>query len=84
MHPMEFWLKRRKAVTVRAIALGITAWIALVVAAPAQLRAAGPVPSQGHYRLPFADGTDVEVFDDFLTHRPPGRNDLFAVGGYPP
>jgi murein DD-endopeptidase MepM/ murein hydrolase activator NlpD len=34
--------------------------------------------------LPFADGTHVKVFDDFGTHRPVGRNDLFAVEGQPP
>ena len=37
--------------------------------------------SQGSYRLPFADGTTVKVFDDFVTHRPRGRIDLYAVGG---
>lgn len=40
--------------------------------------------SRGIYRLPFADGTVVEVFDDFTTHRPPGRNDLYAVRGTRP
>jgi hypothetical protein len=40
--------------------------------------------SRGLYRLPFADGTRVKVFDDFLTHRPKGREDLFALGGVPP
>ena len=37
--------------------------------------------SQGSYRLPFADGTTVKVFDDFVTHRPQGRIDLYAIGG---
>lgn len=41
-------------------------------------------PSQAVYRLPFADGTQVKVFDDFFTHRPQGRNDLFAIDGQPP
>ena len=40
--------------------------------------------SQGIYRLPFANGTAVQVFDDFKTHRPVGRVDLFAVGGHAP
>ena len=40
--------------------------------------------SQGLYRLPFADGTQVQVFDDVLTHRPVGRVDLFAIGGQGP
>ena len=35
--------------------------------------------SRGVYRLPFADGLAVRVFDDFTTHRPRGRIDLFAV-----
>lgn len=47
--------------------------------APASVHA-----SQGRYHLPFADGTQVKVFDDFTSHRPVGRNDLFAVGGEPP
>jgi murein DD-endopeptidase MepM/ murein hydrolase activator NlpD len=45
----------------------------------------GPAPlSQAHYRLPFADGTTVKVFDDFQTHRPVGREDLYAVAGKEP
>lgn len=36
--------------------------------------------SAGLYRLPFADGTAVKVFDDFTTHRPRGRVDLYALG----
>jgi len=40
--------------------------------------------SQGTYRLPFADGTVVKVFDDFGTHRPRGRMDLYAIGGTQP
>lgn len=41
-------------------------------------------PSEGIYRLPFADGTKVKVFDDFRTHRPVGRMDLFAIEGREP
>lgn len=41
-------------------------------------------PSEGIYRLPFADGTKVKVFDDFHTHRPMGRIDLFAIEGPEP
>ena len=40
--------------------------------------------SQGVYRLPYADGTTVEIFDDFASHRPTGRIDLFAVDGARP
>ncbi|HXC54066.1 MAG TPA: M23 family metallopeptidase [Rhizomicrobium sp.] len=43
-----------------------------------------PLPTQGFYRLPFADGTSVKVFDDFASHRPAGRVDLYAVGGTAP
>jgi len=47
--------------------------------------AAQPIsPSAGTYRLPFADDTLVKVFDDTKSHRPPGRVDLFAVGGQSP
>jgi murein DD-endopeptidase MepM/ murein hydrolase activator NlpD len=44
----------------------------------------GAKESAGLYRLPFADGTQVQVFDDFTTHRPRGRVDLFATGGQGP
>lgn len=40
--------------------------------------------SEGRYRLPYADGTTVEIFDDVASHRPVGRTDLFAVGGQRP
>lgn len=40
--------------------------------------------SHGLYRLPFADGTQVKVFDDFTTHRPRGRVDLYAIAGEKP
>ncbi|HEY4369135.1 MAG TPA: M23 family metallopeptidase [Steroidobacteraceae bacterium] len=40
--------------------------------------------SEGTYRLPFADATTVKVFDDFTTHRPRGRIDLFAIKGHKP
>lgn len=40
--------------------------------------------SAGSYRLPYADGTTVKVFDDFDTHRPRGRIDFYAVDGDAP
>jgi hypothetical protein len=64
--------------------------IALVVcfapreAVLAQKVASDAVPSQGMYRLPFADGIAVQIFDDFNSHRPIGRVDVFAVGGAEP
>jgi murein DD-endopeptidase MepM/ murein hydrolase activator NlpD len=51
--------------------------------AVAQAPQDGP-KSAGVYRLPFADGTQVKVFDDFVSHRPRGRVDLFAVEGTEP
>lgn len=41
-------------------------------------------PSEGIYRLPYDDATDVKVFDDFTSHRPQGRIDFFAVNGSKP
>jgi murein DD-endopeptidase MepM/ murein hydrolase activator NlpD len=40
--------------------------------------------SKGIYRLPYVDGTELKVFDDFTTHRPRGRVDLFAISGPEP
>jgi murein DD-endopeptidase MepM/ murein hydrolase activator NlpD len=58
-------------------------YLALAGAVVAQQSASEP-KSQGLYRLPFADRTTVKVFDDFFTHRPRGRVDLFAVEGTKP
>jgi murein DD-endopeptidase MepM/ murein hydrolase activator NlpD len=41
-------------------------------------------PSDGLYRLPFDNETAVKIFDDFNTHRPYGRLDLYAVDGKEP
>jgi murein DD-endopeptidase MepM/ murein hydrolase activator NlpD len=43
--------------------------------------AAAAAASAGFYRLPYADGTTVKVFDAFDTHRPRGRIGFFAVDG---
>ncbi|MDP3739045.1 MAG: M23 family metallopeptidase [Hyphomonadaceae bacterium] len=41
----------------------------------------GPLgASAGLYRLPYADGISVKVFDDFNSHRAIGRIDFFATG----
>lgn len=45
---------------------------------------AATAQSRGVYRLPFADDTRVKVFDDFTTHRPRGRVDLYAIAGKKP
>ena len=63
--------------------LPFAAFLALAGAATASPSAFEP-KSQGRYRLPFADGTVVKVFDDFTTHRPRGRVDLFAVDAAKP
>ena len=65
------------------------AWAAIVLAAILTASAADtdPIPSAtdapvlhlgsaGVYRLPYADGTRVSVFDDATTHRPVARIDL--------
>lgn len=41
-------------------------------------------PSRGTYRLPYADGTLVKIFDDFNTHRPKSALDLYAIDGPKP
>jgi murein DD-endopeptidase MepM/ murein hydrolase activator NlpD len=56
----------------------------LVISAAFATHAQGADQSAGRYRLPFADGTHVKVFDDFDSHRPVGRVDLFAVDGKEP
>ncbi|MDQ8756023.1 M23 family metallopeptidase [Sphingosinicella sp. LHD-64] len=56
----------------------------LAVPCDAQTPAASIPASQGFYRLPYADGTTLEVFDDVESHRPVGRTDLFAVDGQRP
>jgi murein DD-endopeptidase MepM/ murein hydrolase activator NlpD len=71
--------RSRDAVMVRLAALA--AGMALAFGASAQTALPELPPSSGAYRLPFADGTSVKVFDDFYTHRPRGRVDLYAVGG---
>src|SRR3569833_1378231 len=62
----------------------LTIILALVTAPHASLTLAavtGGIPqSHRSYRLPYADGTHVKVFDDFATHSPRGRVDLYATG----
>jgi len=57
---------------------------ALLTFTPADGAPAPTPPSAGTYRLPFDDDTLVKVFDDTASHHPPGRIDLFAVGGQTP
>jgi murein DD-endopeptidase MepM/ murein hydrolase activator NlpD len=66
-----------------ALVIVISACSILTAAAAPEADRAG-AESAGIYRLPFADGTNVQVFDDFTTHRPRGRIDLFATGGHEP
>ncbi len=67
--------------------MSIRLLIAISAAAAAALAASAQTPSPESasvYRLPYADGTQVKVFDDFDTHRPRGRIDLFGVGAEGP
>jgi murein DD-endopeptidase MepM/ murein hydrolase activator NlpD len=73
-------LRRATFTLLTLAALGLA-----VLGVAAEIRNSAPdALSQGLYRLPFADGISVEVFDDFNTHRPRGRVDLFAVAGEEP
>lgn len=66
----------------RAIAAPAFAGLLLL---PAGAIAADAIPpSAGLYRLPFANGQSVQVFDDVRSHRPVGRVDLFATNGTEP
>jgi len=59
--------------------------VGLILLAHCAMTASDVTPaSLGVYRLPFSDGTTVRVFDDFGTHRPRRRVDLYAVGGQEP
>ncbi|MDH5740154.1 MAG: peptidoglycan DD-metalloendopeptidase family protein [Nitrospira sp.] len=40
-------------------------------------------PSKGVYRIPYANGTEVKVTNDHLTHNPIGRIDMRGVGDGP-
>lgn len=55
-----------------------------VALATLQAPEAPPRPSNGIYRLPYADGTRVKVFDDTRTHRPRARIDFVASGPHKP
>jgi hypothetical protein len=59
-----------------------------IVATPLPLAAAdAPAPladSAGVYRLPYADGTHIKIFDDASTHRPRGRIDMTGAEGKAP
>lgn len=45
-------------------------------AIPQTSQVAAIAPSSGQYRLPYADGTRLSVFDDDASHRPRGALDL--------
>jgi hypothetical protein len=57
--------------------------LALLLVVPLTLAAAdAPAPppdSAGVYRLPYADGTHIKIFDDASTHRPLGRIDMLGA-----
>ena len=45
---------------------------------------AQPPPARGVYRIPYANGTEVRVSNDHLTHSPIGRIDMSGRGGNEP
>lgn len=69
----------RRTFTVRAAA----AW-SLPVLAAALLTGCVPGQSVLVYRLPYANGSDVAVWQDHTTHSPPGRVDLKGANGSSP
>ena len=59
------------------LVLALGAMIAGQVPANGPAGGAGTIPqSSGQYRLPYADGTRLSVFDDDASHRPAGALDL--------
>jgi len=74
--------RRLLSCVVLGLALGPTAGVAQV---PQQPASALSLPqSSDRYRLPFADGARIKVFDDFASHRPVGRVDLYGIEGHTP
>ena len=41
------------------------------------------LPSVNVYRIPYVDGTEIEITRDHWTHSPPGRVDAIAIDGSP-
>jgi murein DD-endopeptidase MepM/ murein hydrolase activator NlpD len=72
-------MKTAAIMAVSAVSLAVFAADAMASGSPTEA-----TRSQGIYRLPFADGASVQVFDDFASHRPVGRLDLYATNGTPP
>lgn len=60
------------------IRIGLLLGLAATIAAPS---AAQNVRSTGVYRVPYANGTEVRVNRDHLTHTPVGRIDMGGRGG---
>jgi murein DD-endopeptidase MepM/ murein hydrolase activator NlpD len=64
-----------------------SALLATVLAPLAFAASSTPVAlpdSVGVYRLPYADGTRIKIFDDATTHRPVGRIDMTGAAGRAP
>jgi peptidase M23-like protein len=76
--------RRARITTVCGFVLAIASLVGTSSSAAPPTKPGEAKPSNGMYRLPFADGTKVKVFDDFHTHRPVGRTDLFAIDGHEP
>ena len=56
------------------MALGPWLLLAWIIADPSA--SSGQAAAEGEYRIPYADGTRVSVFDDATSHRPVGALDL--------
>src|SRR6185436_1645455 len=66
--------------TRRLLPIALTTLAALPLAG-CQTAKGATWPAFGTYRLPYADGTEVTVNNDFITHDPDGRYDLKGHGG---
>ncbi len=71
-----------KSRKIHRLALLLTATMPLALAATNS--PAPPPDSAGIYRLPYADGTRIKIFDDASTHRPHGRIDMTGAEGKAP
>jgi murein DD-endopeptidase MepM/ murein hydrolase activator NlpD len=64
--------------------LWIAGLVLILTATEVSSEPSGPAVSKSLYRLPYADGVKVKIFDDFNSHRPIGRIDFFGVEGARP
>jgi hypothetical protein len=70
------------ALVVRAQKAALVAILGIVATA-CQTSAGATWPAFGTYRIPYADNTQIKVWQDFITHSPDGRYDLKGQGAGP-